>query len=166
MVRLRAPSGGQLALLAGIVAMFSTLAFVHDVTRDSGMTASLPSTPPQTATPPGTPSSTYTSDDRGFLNSSARCDGSLTAVAIARTAGSLVAICADPNGDYLYRGVRLSDAAQLNVPAETTSSRQFVARNEGVTYSLSTQQLVITAGDAVVRREPVIEYGEPAGHAG
>jgi hypothetical protein len=44
------------------------------------------------------------------------------------------------------------------VPAETTGGREFVARSEGVTYSLSTQQLVITAGDTVVRREPVVEY--------
>jgi hypothetical protein len=59
-----------------------------------------------------------------------------------------------------YRGVRMSDGAALNVPAETAGGREFVARSEGVTYSLSTQQLVITAGDTVVRREPVIEYRE------
>jgi hypothetical protein len=41
-------------------------------------------------------------DDRGFVNSDARCDGTQTAVAIGRTPGSLVAICGDPDGRYGY----------------------------------------------------------------
>jgi hypothetical protein len=143
MARLRLPSGGKLALLATIIAVLCTLAFVRDVTS-----AEAPSNP--TATP------TVSAADP-----SAGCDGSLTAVAIARTQASQVTICADQKGAYLYRGVRLSDGAALNVPAEVIGAREFVARNEDVTYSLSPQQLVVTAGDTVVRREPVIEYREP-----
>ena len=72
-----------------------------------------------------------------------------------------MAICTDSKGGYQYRGVRLRDGAVLNVPAENTAAREFVARNDGVTYALSTKQLVITVGDTVVRKEPVLEYREP-----
>jgi hypothetical protein len=166
MARLRPPSGAKLALLAAIVAVVSTLAFVHEVAKNSFRTSSLPSAGAEaTSSPVGTqlssPPGPDASDDRGFLNSSARCEGALAAVAIARTQASLVTICADQKGRYTYRGVRLSDGAALTVSAESTGGREFVARSGEVTYSLSAQQLVITAGDTVVRREPVTEYREP-----
>jgi hypothetical protein len=166
MARLGPPSMTKFALLAAVVAVLATLGFVHDVIKKSWTTSSLPwvhAQPPPTpaATQTGSPTGPYASDDRGFINSSARCDGPLSAVAIARTQSSLVTICADPKGGYLYRGVRLSDGAALDVSAESTGGRQFVAHSGEVAYSLSTQQLVVTAGDTVVRSEPVIEYREP-----
>jgi hypothetical protein len=166
MARMRPPSSAKLALLAAIVAVLSTLAFAHDVAKHSWTTSSPPSAGADATSSPigrraSSPTGPDASDDRGFLNSSARCEGSLTAVAMARTQASLVTICSDLKGGYTYRGVRLSDGAALNVSAESTGGREFVARSDGVTYSLSTQQLVITAGDTLVRREPVIEYREP-----
>jgi hypothetical protein len=133
----------MLCLMAGIAAVVATLGFVHGVTKNPWAKGSLPSGDARSSSgPPATQtvssSGPYPSDGRGFVNSSARCD--------------------DQQGGHLYRGVRLSDGAALNVPAETTGGREFVARSQGVTYSLSTQQLVITAGDTVVRREPVVEY--------
>ena len=153
----------MLCLMAGIAAVVATLGFVHGVTKNPWAKGSLPSGDARSSSgPPATQtvssSGPYPSDGRGFVNSSARCDGPQTAVAIVRTQNSLVTICVDQQGGHLYRGVRLSDGAALNVPAETTGGREFVARSQGVTYSLSTQQLVITAGDTVVRREPVVEY--------
>ncbi len=167
MARLRPPSAGKLAPLAAVVAVLATLAFVHDVAKESWRTGSPPTADaqaPVSGTPLRSPPGPYVSDDKGFLQSSARCDGALAAAAIARTDASLVTICVDENVNYTYRGVRLADGAALDLPAEATGVREFVARNDGVTYSLSNQQLVITAGDTVVRREPVIEYKEP--HAG
>ena len=166
MARLKLPSIGKFALLATVVAVLATLGFVHDVIKKSWTASSLPSAhagPPSgpAATQTSSPNSPYASDDRGFVNSSARCDGPLSAVALARTQSSLVVICADQKGGYLYRGVRLSDGAALDVSAESVGGREFVARSGEVEYSLSTQQLVITAGDSVVRSEPVIEYREP-----
>lgn len=152
--------------MAGIAAVVATFGFVHGVAKNPWATSSVPSAGAQPSSGPNatqtvSSSGPYPSDDRGFINSSARCDGSQTAAAIVRTPNSLVTICAVQQGGYLYRGVRLSDGAALNVPAEPTGGREFVARSEGVTYSLSTQQLVITAGDTVVRQESVIEYREP-----
>lgn len=72
-------------------------------------------------------------------NSAARCDGTQTALAVGRTQRSLVVICADQNGRYEYRGVRISDGALLKAPAETatdttgspTRSRRRPARLRG-----------------------------------
>ena len=163
MAGLRSRVMSTLSVLAGIGAVVATLAFVNDVAKKSWTTGSLPSAGAQ---PPSSsivtkPNSPYPTDERGFINSTARCEGPLTGVAFVRTQGSLVAICTDSKGGYQYRGVRLSDGAALNVPAENTAAREFVARNDGVTYALSTKQLVITAGDTVVRKEPVLEYREP-----
>ena len=115
MARLRPPSSAKLALLAAIVAVLSTLAFAHDVAKNSWTTSSLPSAGADATTSPigpqaSSPTGPDPSDDRGFLNSSARCGGSLTAVAIARTQGSLVTICSDQTGGYTYRGVQIGRA--------------------------------------------------------
>ncbi|MBV8965147.1 MAG: hypothetical protein JO191_03115 [Mycobacteriaceae bacterium] len=168
MARLRPPSMAKLAGLAAVLALFCTFAFVHDIIKKSWTTSSLPSagaqpSPGATATRASSPAGSYPADDRGFLNSSARCEGPLTAVAIARTDASLVTICADQQGGYAYHGVRLSDGAALQVAADATGNREFVAHNDGVTYSLTTQQLVITAAHTVLRREPVIQYRERPG---
>ena len=78
-----------------------------------------------------------------------------------RTQGSLVAICVDQDGKYQYRGVRLTDDAALNAPAETAVGGGFVAVNDGVSYTLSPNELVIAAAGNVIRREPVIDYRAP-----
>ena len=100
-------------------------------------------------------------DDRGFVNSDARCDGTQTAVAIGRTPGSLVVICGDRSGQYGYRGVRLSDDAVLTTVARATPKHQFIAQNARVTYSISPAELLVTAGGAVIKQEPMIDYREP-----
>ncbi len=163
MVHVRSRVVMTLWLLAAVGALVATLAFVNAVVKKSWTMSSVPSAAarhPSTSTvvPSNSP---YPTDDRGFINSTARCDGTLTGIAFARTQRSLVAICADQSGNYQYRAVRLSDGAALDVPAATTDTHEFVARNDGVTYALSTKQLVITAGDTVVRREPMIDYREP-----
>lgn len=141
-----------LSVLAGIGAVVATLAFANDVAKKS-LTAKPPSSPIAAG-----PISPYPRDDHGFDDSFARCEGELSGAAFARTEGSLVAICTDATGNYQYRGVRLSDGAVLDLAAENTGVHEFVARNNGVTYELSTRELVITAGGAVVRREPVLDY--------
>jgi hypothetical protein len=158
------PSLSKLCLLAAIAAIAATLGFVHNVTKNQWARSSMPTAGAQpgaspTATQPV--SSPYPSDDHGFVNSSARCDSTQTAVALARTENSLVAICPDSNGRYVYRGVRLSDGATLAVPAEALSAREFLARSDAVTYQLGAQQLVIMSGEKVIRRESVVEYREP-----
>jgi len=107
----------------------------------------------------------FPSDDKGFLNSAARCDAGQTALVIGRTQRSLVVVCADQHGNYQYRGVRISDGALLQVPAETTSSGGYRAQAEDVTYVVSSTQLLVSAGDEVISSEPMIDYRQPHPYA-
>jgi hypothetical protein len=120
--------------------------------------ASPPNPPAEPLTPPVAAPAPFAVDDRGFVDSDARCDGSQTAVAIGRTVGSLVVICGDRDGRYGYLGVRLSDDAVLKTAARTTPTHGFVAQNAAATYSISPTELRVTAGGAVLKQEPMIDY--------
>ena len=109
------------------VAVLTVLAFAGLIVRWAGddsvpvSDAGRPPVPVQAAPPkhppvdaaPVEPRAPFASDDKGFIDSSARCQGSQPALAIGRTRGSLVVICGEPAGRYEYLGVRLSDAAML-----------------------------------------------------
>ncbi|MBU9765193.1 hypothetical protein FR943_15240 [Mycobacterium sp. TNTM28] len=99
-------------------------------------------------------------DEAGFVGSQARCDDTQTARAIGRTERSLVVICLDRSGGLEYHGVRLSDRAALAASADVKPGRRFVARNYQVNYAVSPTELLVTAGSAVIKREPMVEYRE------
>jgi hypothetical protein len=103
---------------------------------------------------------TVTSDEQGYVGTEAHCDSTQLAVAFGRTARSLVAICTRPEGGYEYRGVRLSDEAGLKAAA-TAADGGFIIENEGATYTVTPQQLLVTADDKVVYRDTWIEYEQP-----
>jgi hypothetical protein len=106
-------------------------------------------------------------DDRGFINTAARCDTAKSAIAVGRTQQSLVAICVDGNGHYEYRGVRLKDNSVLNVPGAVLSSGKYVVHNGDVIYVFSAKELMIIRGWGwVVRKEPMVAYVEPRLPAG
>jgi hypothetical protein len=113
---------------------------------------------PKRSPAPSRPPALFATDDRGFVNSTARCDGTLTAVAVGRTARSVVVICGDDHGSFEYLGVRLSDDAMLKAAAETAPTNRFLARNAGVVYAVSANELLVTAGGAVIKNEPMLEF--------
>ncbi|MGV9803110.1 hypothetical protein ACWDTP_34150 [Mycobacterium sp. NPDC003449] len=116
---------------------------------------------PAAAEPATVPAvSRFASDQAGFVGSQARCRDTQTARAIGRTPGSLVVICLDRSGHFEYRGVRLSDEAAMAVSAETARARDFVARSSGVRYAVSPDELLVTSGSTVLKREPMVEYRE------
>jgi hypothetical protein len=164
--------GGSAVLLAALVV--SVGAVVKWATHDpvsvpnaypsATIAQAPPASPVVPLSPPvaaPTPAALFAVDDKGFLNSGARCDGSQTAVAIGRTPGSLVVICGDRNGRYGYLGVRLSDDAVLKTSARTTPTHEFIAQNASVTYSISPAELRVTVGGAVIKQEPMIDYRGP-----
>ncbi len=172
------PSPRRRLALGGSATLLATLVLsVGAVVKWASHEPLLPSTarPPSSPTtvvahPPAPPAEPpiapapavrFAADDKGFLNSRARCDGGQTAVAIGRTSGSLVVICGDRDGRYGYRGVRLSDEAVLSAVARSTQTHQFVAQNASVTYSVSSTELRVTAGRAVIKQEPMIDYRGP-----
>lgn len=104
--------------------------------------------------------SPFAFDQSGFVGSNARCRDTQTARAIGRTEGSLVVICLDRTGRFEYHGVRLTDEAALAATAEKSPERKFVARNYSVSYAVSPTELLVTSGNTVIKREPMLEYRE------
>ena len=111
-------------------------------------------TAPADSAPPPPPAI----DERGFVNSFARCDGPQSVVALGRTEGSEVAICAAADGQYVYKGVRLSRGTTLDLGGVTLTPNGFEARNDGVVYNVSPTELVIAVGNTVLSREPMVAY--------
>ena len=97
------------------------------------------------------------SDGQGYVDSTARCSPPDTAVAFGSTDASRVAICKSSDGKYTNRGVRLRDGAKLILPA-TLSGGGFVADNDGVTYTLTANALVVSAGGQVIREESMVDF--------
>lgn len=96
-------------------------------------------------------------DARGYVDSTARCAAPAEVVVFGSTASSRVAICKSADGEYQYRGVRLRDGARLIIPASQTGD-EFTAENDGITYFVSEDSLVISAGSRVIRDEAMIDF--------
>lgn len=79
-------------------------------------------------------------------------------MAVGRTEQSFVVICADRGGGFEYLGVRRSDKAMLKTAAERTPTDGFRARRGAVVYSVTPTELLVTTGDTVVKREPMLEF--------
>lgn len=105
------------------------------------------------------------SDGKGYLDSTARCTSPDVAVAFGSTASSRVAICRDTSGQYEYRGVRVSDGARLILPASPTGAGGFVAKKDGVSYTVTSAALEVTAGDQVLRDEKMLDFHGDTGSA-
>ena len=101
------------------------------------------------------------SDEYGYLNSSARCDDDQTLMAFGRTSRAMVAVCVDPDGELEYRGVRLSDQAAATLSATRASDGSIIATNDGVTYAISPTFFLVSEGDAVLYRDSWIEFRQP-----
>ncbi len=100
-------------------------------------------------------------DALGFLDSSARCAAPNTAVAFGSTANSRVAICKSPAGQFGYHGVRVSDGAKLIASATASADGSYVAKQDGVTYTVTSSALVVSDANGVIRREPMVTYHGP-----
>ena len=100
-------------------------------------------------------------DALGFVDSTARCAAPDTAVAFGSTATSRVAICKTSSGKYEYRGVRISDGAKLVAPASASSDGGYVGESDGITYTVTSSSLVVSQGNQVIRREPMVYFHGP-----
>jgi len=99
-----------------------------------------------------------TTDDYGYVDSSARCDDTQTLMAYGRTARALVVICVNRDGQLEYRGVRISDQAGLSMTATRSPDGTIVATNNGVTYAVSPAMLLVSEGDTVLYRDSWTEF--------
>jgi hypothetical protein len=102
-----------------------------------------------------------TTDALGFIDSTARCAAPNTAAAFGSTAESRVAICKSPAGLYGYHGVRVSDGAKLIASASVAADGSYVAKSDGITYTVTSSALVVSDSNGVIRREPMVSYHGP-----
>jgi hypothetical protein len=100
-------------------------------------------------------------DALGFVDSTARCAAPDTAVVFGGTATSRVAICKTQSGKYEYRGVRISDGAELVAPASASGDGGYVAENDGVSYTVTSSSLVVSEGNQVIHQEPMVYFQGP-----
>lgn len=107
------------------------------------------------------PTAAPPSDGQGYVDSTARCTKPDTAVIFGSTDTSRVAICQTAGGDYVYRGVRVGDGAKLVATATKTSGDTFVAKYDGVAYTVTPQALSVTAGGNTFRTETWTDYHGP-----
>ena len=121
------------------------------------ITVCLPTPQPEAAAAPAGP----TSDEHGYVGSSARCDNTATLMAYGRTARALVVICVNPDGKLEYRGMRISDEAGIEMAAARASDGTIIATNDGVTYAVSPTMLLVSEGDSVIYRDSWIEFRQP-----
>lgn len=108
----------------------------------------------------GIPSTAAASDvdANGYLDSAARCNTPDEVFFVGSTETSQVAICQFPDDGYEYRGVRNSDGASLVAPAGRSGGVTFIARDHGLTYTVTTHSLVVSRAGDVLRREPMIDF--------
>jgi hypothetical protein len=101
------------------------------------------------------------SDGDGYIDSTARCAPPSTVVVFGSTDNSRVAICKSADGNYTYRGVRISDGAKLIVPAQASGDGTFIAESGGMRYTVTAKSLAIGDGAKVIREEPMVDFHGP-----
>lgn len=119
--------------------------------------ALLATAPPAASVPP--------SDSQGYVDSTARCAAPATVVVFGSTSGSRVAICRDSDGDLEYRGVRVRDGARLIAPASQSADGAFTAERDGIEYMVTSDALVISADEKVIRDEEMLDFHRPGSTA-
>jgi hypothetical protein len=107
------------------------------------------------------PTAVPPSDSQGYLDSTARCTKPDTAVVFGTTETSRVAICKTAGGEFEYRGVRVRDGARLIVPASRISDGVYVAKNDGVTYTVTAEALSVSADGDTFRTQSWTDFNNP-----
>jgi hypothetical protein len=114
---------------------------------------------PARPAPPSAQPSLPDADAQGFLNyPGARCNYTNPAVAIGRTADSVVVICQTGVARYYYKGFGLQNGLSVEIDNPLRTGAGFVATNNGVQYSVSPNGLVISQRSTVISNEPMLEY--------
>jgi serine/threonine protein kinase len=118
-----------------------------------------------TSTTPTTPTTSATSavpgtDGQGFVGHTARCDAGSSPAALVRTANSLAVVCESGPGTFYYRGERLRDGANIELPNAVRSGGGFDVVNpaDGTRYEVRPDRLSIISRISS-ETEPVLQYG-------
>jgi len=99
------------------------------------------------------------SDLEGFLGyPGARCNSANPAVAIGKTAKSLLVVCESYDGRFYYKGFGLQNGLSVEVDNFVRGNDAFTASDRGLQYRVSAAALIITKGSATPSVEPMLEY--------
>ncbi|OBK25393.1 protein kinase [Mycobacterium asiaticum] len=153
--RLPVVLGGVAVLMLVVAAILAVvLAF------GGGSRPSAPSALPTTSAAPSLSRAVDGADGLGFIGHAARCDSGNPAVAVGRTAQSLVVICQAGQGSFYYRGERLSDGANISLANAVPASGGFDVTNpaNNVRYQVRPSMLTIISGSHVDAAEPMLQY--------
>jgi hypothetical protein len=90
----------------------------------------------------------------------ARCNSGNQPAVLARTTKSVLVVCQIQPGDFYYRGVRLSDAASIELANAVRSSEGFDVTNpaDGTRYQIRPTSLTIAPPDGPASSEPMLQY--------
>jgi hypothetical protein len=98
-------------------------------------------------------------DLQGFLGyPDARCNSAHPAVAIGRTANSLIVICQNYAGRFYYKGFGLKSGRSNQVDNFVRADGKFNTTENEVAYLVSPTALIIRRGSTAVVDEPMLEY--------
>ncbi|MGA5535472.1 serine/threonine-protein kinase [Mycolicibacterium nivoides] len=154
---------GIAAVLAAVLASGGDGASTHETLTAPTPPSAISEAPTTTTTTAGSATANVNgTDDQGFVNHTARCPAGSTPAAVIRTASSLAVICQTGSDSFSYRGERLSDGANLQIPTAERSGNGFVAVNpaDGARYEVGPDGLTISSYGKVDSSEPPLEYGE------
>ena len=54
--------------------------------------------------------------------------------------------------------MRIRDGAKLILPASQASDGGYAAENDGITYTVTSSALVVSAGQTVIRKEAMVDF--------
>jgi serine/threonine-protein kinase len=100
-------------------------------------------------------------DELGFIDyPGAGCAPGQHPAALGLTAGSALVVCRYGTVGYYYRGVRLSDGAQIELDHALPAADGFdvVNQADGTRYEIRSSALTIVTPDGEVFSEPMIQY--------
>ncbi|HTQ20207.1 MAG TPA: serine/threonine protein kinase, partial [Mycobacterium sp.] len=118
------------------------------------------SAPTTTTTMPVLSRPVQGADGLGFIGHSARCDPGNPPASVVRTAKSLAVVCQTPSGSFYYRGERIRDGANIELPNAVRVADGFDVANpaDGTRYEVRPQRLKILSNRHVDSSERVLQY--------
>ncbi|OBF85007.1 protein kinase [Mycobacterium sp. 852002-51163_SCH5372311] len=159
---------GGLAVVMLIVAAGLAVVLALGSGRNSSPPQTATAAPPATSSAPTTTKTTMPSlsrpvqgaDGLGFVGHSARCDAGNPPAAVARTAKSLAVVCQRGPDSFYYRGERIRDGANIELPNAVRVSGGFDVTNpaDGTRYEVGPKRLRIISNGHVDSSERVLQY--------
>ncbi|MCR8695218.1 hypothetical protein NWP13_22030 [Rhodococcus pyridinivorans] len=153
----------SLAIIAVLVIALAgvTAALVVSNSDESEDTAASAATSPfhtlplSASTSPSAPAQPVM-DAAGWHGTAARCEEPNSPMVTARTVDTLMVVCSGPDG-LVYKHVRESDGSTVSIDEVDALGWAYIATDVGKHYGVTTTELTISSGDAILYQSPFVE---------